>query len=114
MQLQEHLKGKHRRSFLALGLTGAALLTAASGQAAKKSKAEPLMIQENPGQEQWRISSGDGQEVAGCSEPPWRQRGPRAPAGYRIRGNTRFPMSDTNNLQIADQMPKFLSEKKLD
>ena len=31
-----------------------------------------------------------------------------------IRGNTHFPMSDMNNLQIADQMSKFLSEKKLD
>jgi hypothetical protein len=32
----------------------------------------------------------------------------------KIRGNTRFPMSDMNNLQIADQMSKFLLEKKLD
>ena len=31
-----------------------------------------------------------------------------------IRGNTHFPMSDLNNVQIADQMSKFLSEKKLD
>jgi len=31
-----------------------------------------------------------------------------------IRGNTHFPMSDTNNLQIADQLSKFLSKKKLD
>jgi hypothetical protein len=40
--------------------------------------------------------------------------------GFRtkIRGNTHFPMSDMNNLQIADQMSnqmsKFLLEKKLD
>jgi hypothetical protein len=31
-----------------------------------------------------------------------------------IRGNTHFPMSDMNNLQITDQVSKFLSEKKLD
>ena len=31
-----------------------------------------------------------------------------------IRGNTHFPMSDLNDLQIADQMSKFLFEKKLD
>jgi hypothetical protein len=31
-----------------------------------------------------------------------------------IRGNTHFPMSDLNNIQIADQMSKFLSEKRLD
>jgi hypothetical protein len=32
----------------------------------------------------------------------------------RIHGNTHFPMSDLNNIKIADQMSKFLSEKKLD
>jgi hypothetical protein len=31
-----------------------------------------------------------------------------------IRGNTHFPFSDLNNLQVADLMSKFLSEKKLD
>jgi hypothetical protein len=31
-----------------------------------------------------------------------------------ISGNTHFLMSDMNNLQIADQMSKFLLEKKLD
>jgi len=31
-----------------------------------------------------------------------------------IRGNTHFPFSDLNNLQIADQVSKFLTEKKLD
>ena len=31
-----------------------------------------------------------------------------------IRGNTHFPMSDLNNVEIADQISKFLAEKKLD
>ncbi len=31
-----------------------------------------------------------------------------------IRGNTHFPFSDLNNVQIADLMSKFLAEKKLD
>jgi hypothetical protein len=31
-----------------------------------------------------------------------------------IRGNTHFPFSDLNNLEIADQMSKFLEEKQLD
>jgi pimeloyl-ACP methyl ester carboxylesterase len=31
-----------------------------------------------------------------------------------IRGNTHFPFSDLNNLAIADQVSKFLDEKKLD
>jgi hypothetical protein len=31
-----------------------------------------------------------------------------------IRGNTHFLMSDLNNVQIADQVARFLAEKKLD
>ena len=31
-----------------------------------------------------------------------------------IRGNTHFPFSDLNNVQIADQVSRFLSEKRLD
>ncbi len=31
-----------------------------------------------------------------------------------IRGNTHFPFSDLNNVEIADQVSKFLTEKKLD
>jgi hypothetical protein len=31
-----------------------------------------------------------------------------------IRGNTHFPFSDLNNIEIADQMSKFLTEKGLD
>jgi hypothetical protein len=31
-----------------------------------------------------------------------------------IRGNTHFPFSDLNNLEIADQMSKFLDQKNLD
>jgi len=31
-----------------------------------------------------------------------------------IRGNTHFPFSDLNNVEIADLMSKFLTEKKLD
>jgi hypothetical protein len=31
-----------------------------------------------------------------------------------IRGNTHFPFSDLNNLEIADLMSRFLREKSLD
>ena len=31
-----------------------------------------------------------------------------------IHGNTHFPFSDLNNVQIADLMSKFLAEKHLD
>ncbi|MFR5879950.1 MAG: hypothetical protein ACLUEQ_03600 [Cloacibacillus evryensis] len=31
-----------------------------------------------------------------------------------IRGNTHFPFSDLNNIEIADLLSKFLKEKGLD
>jgi hypothetical protein len=31
-----------------------------------------------------------------------------------IKGNTHFPFSDLNNVEIADQVSKFLTEKSLD
>ena len=31
-----------------------------------------------------------------------------------IRGNTHFPMSDLNNVQIADLQSQYLAGKKLD
>lgn len=31
-----------------------------------------------------------------------------------IRGNTHFPFSDLNNLEIADEMSRFLAEKGVD
>ena len=68
----------------------------------------------NPGQEQWRIFF----EMA----KRWRDAVNRHGGDVTlvhlpeigIRGNTHFPMSDLNNIQIADQLSKFLSEKKLD
>ena len=68
----------------------------------------------NPGQEQWRIFfemarkwrdlvNGRGGNVSLVHLPE-----------IGIRGNTHFPMSDLNNLQIANQLSKFLAEKKLD
>jgi hypothetical protein len=68
----------------------------------------------NPGQEQWRIFLGMARR--------WRdvvnQNGGDVTLVHLpeigIKGNTHFPMSDVNNVQIADQLSKFLSEKKLD
>jgi Alpha/beta hydrolase family len=68
----------------------------------------------NPGQEQWRIFF----EMAKRWRDVVNRRGGDVTVVHLseigIRGNTHFPMSDMNNLQIADQMSKFLSEKKLD
>jgi Alpha/beta hydrolase family len=68
----------------------------------------------NPGQEQWRIFL----EMARRWRDVVNRHGGDVTLVHLpeigIRGNTHFPMSDMNNLQIADQMSKFLSEKKLD
>jgi pimeloyl-ACP methyl ester carboxylesterase len=68
----------------------------------------------NPGQEQWRIFF----EMA----KKWRDTVNRHGGDVNvvhlpeigIRGNTHFPMSDTNNVEVADQVSMFLSKKKLD
>ena len=68
----------------------------------------------NPGQEQWRIFL----EMARRWRDVVNRRGGDVTLVHLpeigIRGNTRFVMSDMNNLQIADQVSKFLSEKKLE
>jgi hypothetical protein len=33
---------------------------------------------------------------------------------HGIRGNTHFPFSDLNNVQVADEVSRFLSDKGLD
>jgi pimeloyl-ACP methyl ester carboxylesterase len=68
----------------------------------------------NPGQEQWRVFR--------ATAKLWRdavnKRGGDVTVvdlpGIGIRGNTHFPMSDLNNVQIADLLSTFLSAKKLD
>lgn len=68
----------------------------------------------NPGQEQWRafravarhwrdVVNKHGGDVTLVDLP-----------AVGIRGNTHFPMSDLNNLDLADLLSKFLAEKKLD
>lgn len=68
----------------------------------------------NPGQEQWRIFF----EMAKRWRDVVNRHGGDVTVVHLpeigIRGNTHFPMSDLNNVQIADQMSKFLSEKQLD
>lgn len=68
----------------------------------------------NPGQEQWRVFLTMARQ--------WRDAVNRHGGDVTlvhlpemgIRGNTHFPMSDLNNLQIADLMSKFLADKGLD
>jgi uncharacterized protein YjbI with pentapeptide repeats len=67
----------------------------------------------NPGQEQWRIFF----EMAKRWRDVVNRHGGDVTVVHLpeigIRGNTHFPMSDMNNLQIADQVSKFLSETLL-
>lgn len=68
----------------------------------------------NPGQEQWRVF----QEVARLWRDAVNRRGGdvtliELPA-HGIRGNTHFPMSDLNNIQVADHLSAWLRQKGLD
>jgi hypothetical protein len=68
----------------------------------------------NPGQDGWRVRLA----MARLWRDAVNRRGGDVTVVHLpeigIRGNTHFPMSDMNNIQIADLLSKFLSEKKLD
>jgi hypothetical protein len=67
-----------------------------------------------PGPEQWRVFLGVARQ--------WRDVVNKHGGDVTlihlpdlgIRGNTHFPMSDLNNVQIADLLSRYLAEKKLD
>jgi len=74
----------------------------------------PVQPSENPGQEQWRaflamakqfrdVVNRHGGDVTLVHLPE-----------IGIKGNTHFPMSDLNNLQIANHLSEFLKTKNLD
>jgi quercetin dioxygenase-like cupin family protein len=68
----------------------------------------------NPGQEQWRIFF----EMAKKWRDAVNKRGGDVTLVHLpeigVRGNTHFPMSDLNNMKIADLISGFLREKNLD
>lgn len=68
----------------------------------------------NPGQEQWRVF----QEVARRWRDAVNRRGGDVTLvelpSVGIRGNTHFPMSDLNNVQVADHLSAWLRQKQLD
>jgi len=68
----------------------------------------------NPGQDQWRVRI----DMARLWADAVNRRGGDVSVVHLpavgIRGNTHFPFSDLNNLQIADLMSAFLAEKHLD
>ncbi len=68
----------------------------------------------NPGQEHWRVFRA----IARAWRDVVNRHGGdvtlvELPA-LGIRGNTHFPMSDLNNVQIADLLSEFLRQKHLD
>ncbi|MES2877061.1 MAG: alpha/beta fold hydrolase [Pseudomonadota bacterium] len=68
----------------------------------------------HPGQDGWRVRLAMARQWADAIN----RHGGDAQVVHlpeiNIRGNTHFPFSDLNNLQIADLMSRFLAEKHLD
>lgn len=68
----------------------------------------------NPGQDGWRVRLAMARQWADAIN----RHGGDAKVIHLpeigIRGNTHFPFSDLNNVQIADLMSQFLAEKRLD
>ena len=133
---------KRWQSFVALWLIAAAFITSASAQDAGKNKSGPLSAvgippaefmlltripiviyygdfipatpTANPGQDSWRVRL----EMARKWRDAVNRRGGDVTVVHLpevgIKGNTHFPFSDLNNLQIADLMPTWLTRKGLD
>jgi hypothetical protein len=68
----------------------------------------------NPGQEQWRVFL----QVARLWRDAVNRRGGDVTVVHLpeigVRGNTHFPMSDLNNVQVADHLSQYLAQKGLD
>lgn len=68
----------------------------------------------NPGQEQWRVFMERARQWAEVVNSHGGDVTIVHLPEIGIIGNTHFPFSDTNNLEVADELSKFLHEKKLD
>lgn len=74
----------------------------------------PARPSDQPGQDTWRVRL----EMARLWRDAVNRHGGDVTLVHLpeigIRGNTHFPFSDLNNVEIADQMSRFLRAKKLD
>jgi pimeloyl-ACP methyl ester carboxylesterase len=74
----------------------------------------PTQPSQNPGQEQWRVFL----DIAGKFRDAVNRHGGDVTLVHLpdigIKGNTHFPMSDLNNLEIANHLSEFLKKKGLD
>jgi hypothetical protein len=97
------------RIFLAIGISLCMLVSGAQGQTSKEQTIRIVRSASQPSRQ------GPVENFTGSVrvDPLFQATLVHLPE-IGIRGNTHFPMSDLNNLQIADQLSKFLTEKKLD
>jgi hypothetical protein len=74
----------------------------------------PAQAVTNPGQDQWRTRLAMAKRWADAVN----RRGGKVTVVHLpeqgIRGNTHFPFSDLNNVEIADLMSSFLAQHALD
>lgn len=74
----------------------------------------PTEPSDNPGQDQWRVRV----DMARLWADAVNRRGGDVTVvclpDIGIRGNTHFPFSDLNNIEIADELSRFLAAKGLD
>ena len=68
----------------------------------------------NPGQEQWRVFLSVARQFRDVVNKYGGDVTLVHLPEIGIKGNTHFPMSDLNNLEIADHLSAFLKSKRLD
>lgn len=74
----------------------------------------PDQPSENPGQEQWRAFLAMAKQFRDAVNRHGGDVTLVHLPQIGIKGNTHFPMSDLNNLEIADHLSEFLKKKRLD
>lgn len=74
----------------------------------------PNQPSENPGQEQWRAFLAVARQWAAVVNKYGGDAQVIHLPEVGIKGNTHFPMSDLNNVEVADHISKFLKDKNLD
>ena len=74
----------------------------------------PAQPTRNRGQDQWRVRVDMARAWAAAVNRHGGDASVVCLPDIGIRGNTHFPFSDTNNVDVADEMSKFLAAKGLD
>lgn len=69
---------------------------------------------DNQGEDQWRIRLSLAKQWADVVNKHGGNVEVIELSKVGIKGNTHFPMSDTNNVQVAEHLEGWLKEKELD